>query len=765
MKLKQCFFLVLFLQCTVSTTSTRWSKTQWVGDDEKDVIVLTGNNFTEFISRNRYVMVNFCIPFCSWCKKLTPEYAAAATILKSSAVLAKVDCSEETKLGGEFRIHAYPTMYFFFGGDKTNFLELNKTRTRDAIVNWAHQKINNAVQNLTSIDEVERVLASNKLLVLGFLDSLQGEDSEVLSAVAKQNIDVIFYQTSNADVAKLFHIEEPKMKRPALVMLERESEIHTYFEGQFTVSEIADFVSINKLPSFITLTKEDAPRILKNPMKQVWLFTPEYSLEVISVFKEVAKIFKGKLLIVHVDTSEEGPRQGRQFSYEFGITEGAPTVVAYDAVMSKHHVHHGELTIIDIKSFAEEFLEDNFLDKSSTNTLVRLPVHPQPHPTLRISTTSTRWSKTPQVGADEKDVVVLTGNNFTEFISRNRYVMVNFCAPFYSRCKKLAPEYAAAAKILKSSAVLAKVDDSEESQLGGEFRIDDYPTMYFFFGGDQMNFYEFTQGRTRDAISNWVYHKINNVVQNLTSIDDAECVLAPNSLIVLAFLHSLQGEESEVLAAVAKQNIDVKFYQTSNADVAKLFHIEVPQIKRPALVMLERESEIHTYFEGQFTVSEIADFVSINKLPSFITLTKEEAPRILKNPMKQLWLFTSELSSEVISVLKEVAKIFKGKLLIVLVDTSEEGPRQGRQFSYEFGIIKGAPRVVAYDAKMSKHHVHDGELTISDIKSFAEEFLEDNFPGESSMNTLVGLPFHHHPHPYPTIRNYKKQESYARNII
>ncbi|WCJ19330.1 Protein disulfide isomerase-like 1-4 [Euphorbia peplus] len=347
--------------------------------EEKDVVVLTENNFTAFISQHRYVMVKFYAPWCYWSKKLAPEYSAAATILKSRAVLAEVDCTQEANLARKLHIQGYPSVYFFVGGDQKNFHEFFQERTRDAIVNWVYQKMNSPVQKLTSIDDAERVLASNSSIVLGFLNCLQDKEREVLAIVAQQNIDVNFYETENPDVAKLVHIELTKIDSPALVLLEKETRMHTHFEGQFTVSEIANFVSINKLPSVITYTIEDAPRIFKNPMKQLWLFTPEFSLEVISVFKEVAKIFKGKLLFVHVDLSEEGAIFARRLSYKFGNIGEAPTVVAYDAAgTSKYHVHHGELTVSDIKSFAEEFLEHKLTEKSSKETLIRLPFHPHP---------------------------------------------------------------------------------------------------------------------------------------------------------------------------------------------------------------------------------------------------------------------------------------------------------------------------------------------------------------------------------------------------
>ncbi|GFY84548.1 PDI-like 1-4 [Actinidia rufa] len=144
--------------------------------DEKDVVVLKGSNFSDFVAVNRYVMVEFYAPWCGHCQALAPEYAAATTELKGEAVL------EKNLRGGQC--------------NKGSLCINSEPQGRDAIVPWVKKKTGPGIYNLTTVEEVECILNADSKAVLGFLDILVGPQSEELAAASRLEDDLLF-ATSN----------------------------------------------------------------------------------------------------------------------------------------------------------------------------------------------------------------------------------------------------------------------------------------------------------------------------------------------------------------------------------------------------------------------------------------------------------------------------------------------------------------------------------------------------------------------------------------
>ncbi|OMO81292.1 hypothetical protein COLO4_23670 [Corchorus olitorius] len=212
--------------------------------DEKDEVVvrLTEKNFSSFIAENEYVMVNFYAPWLYWSRIVAPEYEAAANLLKGDGVVfAKVDVITDKELVRKYRINAYPTVLLFAGGVRKLY---DHNRTRDDIVRWVRKSVA-GVPIITEKDDAEHLLAADFIKVVGFYDTLEGEDSKELLVASKLRPDLKFYQTTNPEVANIFHIIS-ETQHTVTVQLRAEEEIFLTFAGSFTGKALAYFLCGDK---------------------------------------------------------------------------------------------------------------------------------------------------------------------------------------------------------------------------------------------------------------------------------------------------------------------------------------------------------------------------------------------------------------------------------------------------------------------------------------------------------------------------------------
>ncbi|XP_073141368.1 protein disulfide isomerase-like 1-4 [Henckelia pumila] len=422
--------------------------------DEKDVFVLTDGNFTDFVEDNKYVMVEFYAPWCGHCKAMAPEYAAAATELKATNVkLAKVDATLENELAEKYEVQGFPTVYFFVDGEHKPY---SGQRSKEAIVTWIKKKTGPGISNITTTEEAERILTSENKVVLGFLDSLVGSENQELAAASKLDDDVNFYQTSNLNVAKMFHLEAD-VKRPALVLLKNEAEKVTHFDGQFQKSAIAEFVSANKLPLVTIFSRESASLIFESKTKkQLLLFSSSKdSKKVIPIFEEAAKLFKGKIIFVSVEVDNE--ETGKPVANYFGVTGDSPKVLGYTVDDARKYILDEEFTFENIKAFGQSFFEDK--------------VKPF-------------FKSDPIPENNDGDVKIVVGNNFDDIVlDESKDVLLEIYAPWCGHCQALEPTYNKLAKHLHGveSLVVAKMDGTTNEH--HKAKSDGFPTILFFPAG------------------------------------------------------------------------------------------------------------------------------------------------------------------------------------------------------------------------------------------------------------------------------------------
>ncbi|CAI5735246.1 unnamed protein product [Hyaloperonospora brassicae] len=79
-------------------------------------------------------LVEFYAPWCGHCKKLAPIYEQVADALKGQVNVAKVDVTENSKLGQRFGIRGFPTIVHFSHGKAYKF---GSKRALDELVAFA----------------------------------------------------------------------------------------------------------------------------------------------------------------------------------------------------------------------------------------------------------------------------------------------------------------------------------------------------------------------------------------------------------------------------------------------------------------------------------------------------------------------------------------------------------------------------------------------------------------------------------------------------
>ena len=251
--------------------------------NEKDVIELTDDNFDSTVFNDESMwLIAFYAPWCGHCKKLLPEWTAAATQLRGTVKIAKVDATVHQKLAQRYQIQGYPTIKIFSpgkGGDK-KVEDYQGPRDTSGIVQFALDKL----EKFGYVPETKQLINSEILkeecesrvgiCVIVFLphiaDSSSKERNRYLDIIkeAKKNNrgKPIYYLWAQGgdhfDFEDKLHLS---FGYPAVIAVNYKKKMYSICRSSFSKENLVSFISnllngkehLSKLPDGIIIKKVD----------------------------------------------------------------------------------------------------------------------------------------------------------------------------------------------------------------------------------------------------------------------------------------------------------------------------------------------------------------------------------------------------------------------------------------------------------------------------------------------------------------------------
>jgi len=393
------------------------------------VVVGTNKNFDSIIADNTHVLAEFYAPWCGHCKKLAPEYDAAAKKLKDEdVVLMKVDATEEEELGKRFEVRGYPTLKWFKNGKVKDY---DGGRSADTIVSWVMKKVGPVLTEIADAAALEKFKSKGDVVVVGQF-AAGSDDLAAFKAVA-ESMDAPFGYTTDAGVASGITVFKTFDKGSAL------------FSGDIA-KDLETFVNGESVP--VVMTWADNQEMM-GKLQVPLVFSGHDGKDeegATAALKVTAEKNKGKYLFYTVDTEKKENSRLLEF---FGLEAGE--VVVFDQNNRK------KFKTADVAKLGE-LLAD-----------------------IESGTAQPIYKSEKPPADNSAPVTVIVGTEFDKIVKdTTKDVLVEFYAPWCGHCKQLAPKWDKLGKKFEDDAnvVIAKMDATANEI--PEPEVKGFPTIYFF---------------------------------------------------------------------------------------------------------------------------------------------------------------------------------------------------------------------------------------------------------------------------------------------
>ncbi|XP_062318095.1 protein disulfide-isomerase A3 [Osmerus eperlanus] len=443
-----------------------------------DVIEFTDDDFDSNIGDHPLILVEFFAPWCGHCKRLAPEFDAAATRLKGIVSLAKVDCTANSNVCSKYKVSGYPTLKIFRDGEDSGAYD--GPRTADGIVSHLKKQAGPASVEIKTVAEFEKYVGGRDASVIGFFaDGGSPAQGEFLKAASALRESYRFAHTNSEELLQTHNIEGEGILlfRPPRLSNKFEESTVSFDLEKFTSANIKMFIQDNIFGICPHMTEDN-----KDQLKGKDLLVAYYDVDYDKNPKG-SNYWRNRVMKVAKSFLDQGEKMNfavaskNSFSHdisEMGLdaSTGEVPVVAIRTAAGDKFVMSEEFSR-DGKAL-ERFLQDYFDGKLK------------------------RYLKSEPIPENnDGPVKVLVAENFDAIVNDDsKDVLIEFYAPWCGHCKSLEPKYKELGEKLSSdpSIVIAKMD-ATANDVPSQYDVRGFPTIYFAPAGQKKSPKKYEGGR------------------------------------------------------------------------------------------------------------------------------------------------------------------------------------------------------------------------------------------------------------------------------
>ncbi|CAM0912919.1 unnamed protein product [Alopecurus aequalis] len=324
-------------------------------------------------------------------------------------------------------------------------------------------------------------------------------------------------------------------------------------------------------------------------------------------------------------------------------------------------------------------------------------------------------------------VLVLDNDNARRAVEEHAELLLLGYAPWCERSAQLMPRFAEAAAALRamgSAVAFAKLDGERYPKAASAVGVSGFPTVLLFVNGTE---HVYTGLHTKDAIVTWARKKTGTPVIRLESKDSAKEFLKKDQTFAIGLFKNYEGADHEEFVKAATAENEVQFVETNDRNVAKILFPGIAS-EEQFLGLVKSEPEKFEKFDGTFEEKAIVQFVELYKFPLVTVFTDLNSAKVYGSPIKmQVFTFAEAYDFEDLeSIVQEVARAFKTKIMFVYVDTAEE--KLAKPFLSLYGLEGDKPTVTAFDTNDGSKYLLEADINTKNLKEFCLRLSDGTLP-------------------------------------